>query len=240
MKIKQYTKLFRLWKRRRRSHQDYITFQIGRAKLIQEELQPIINNHERYKLLDIGSHRGGYSIAFSKMGYEVTGLELDKDKIETAKKASKEYKEEIKFIQSDARKTPFKDNTFDVAILSNVIEHIPNTEKLLREIYRILKKQGILYIQFPPYWGFFGGHIYLKAISLPLHYFSRKTTDFFVKRFKLESELDEIEKITIDKLINLARATGFTIKKIKSVPDFMAKIHIIKELSPFCKVILEK
>lgn len=39
---------------------------------------------------------------------------------------------------------PFKDNSFDVVILSNVLEHVAEPENLLKECYRALKPQGMV------------------------------------------------------------------------------------------------
>lgn len=238
MKIKDYKRLFRLWAKRRKSFEDYINFQIFRANLLHDELKPYLK--DKKNLLDIGSHRGGYSIAFAKLGYNVKGIDFNKDRIKTAINASKKYNVKIKFFLADAREMPFKDSSFNIVLLSNAIEHIPKTNTLLKEIYRVLKPRGILYIQFPPYWGFFGGHIYFKTISLPLHYLPRKLLNIMINTFKLESEFNEIEKITIDKLIKLSEQSGFSIIKIKTIPSIMSRLNKIRELAPFCKAILEK
>jgi len=42
------------------------------------------------------------------------------------------------------KKLPFLDFSFDIVLLSNVLEHIPNVEFLLKECFRILKPNGIL------------------------------------------------------------------------------------------------
>jgi ubiquinone/menaquinone biosynthesis C-methylase UbiE len=34
----------------------------------------------------------------------------------------------------------FKNESFDIIIMSDVLEHIPNTEKLFEEVFRVLKK----------------------------------------------------------------------------------------------------
>ena len=42
------------------------------------------------------------------------------------------------------KKLPFKNSSFDVVLLSNVLEHIPNSEFLLKECFRILKSEGMI------------------------------------------------------------------------------------------------
>lgn len=47
------------------------------------------------------------------------------------------------------KKMPFKDNTFDLIILYDVIEHLPEPLPILRELHRICKKGGIIEIKVP-------------------------------------------------------------------------------------------
>ncbi len=41
---------------------------------------------------------------------------------------------------------PFKDNSIDIIFCIAVLEHVPNPEKVISEINRVLKKEGIIYI----------------------------------------------------------------------------------------------
>jgi ubiquinone/menaquinone biosynthesis C-methylase UbiE len=52
-------------------------------------------------------------------------------------------------ILADARYLPFKGNSFDFAVISEVIEHITNPIKVLGEVKRVLKFKGELLIQTP-------------------------------------------------------------------------------------------
>lgn len=48
---------------------------------------------------------------------------------------------------------PFENNQFNTIILSDVLEHMPEPEKLWKEMYRILEKDGILLLNVPfHYW----------------------------------------------------------------------------------------
>lgn len=51
------------------------------------------------------------------------------------------------------QKLPFKDNSFDTIILSDVVEHIPNPSDLMAEVHRILRPKGVLLMNAPfLYW----------------------------------------------------------------------------------------
>ena len=71
---------------------------------------------------------------------------------------------------------PFRDNEFDYILCSDILEHILDYPKVLREIHRVLKPGGIVEIRTPHY-------SYSRAYADPTHirYFSMETFDFFVK-----------------------------------------------------------
>ena len=232
-------KLAMLWLRRRKSHTRYIQFQMARAAATHALLKPLLLPHHK-KLLDIGSHRGGYSIFFAKEGFEVTGLEFSAERIQTAKLAALQHKTSIRFVQGDAREMPFPDEYFDIILLSNVIEHIPQTEKLLKEIHRVMKKHAVLYIQFPPFKGPFGGHVYWKFLPLPLHYLPKQLTKNVISAFHLDSEIYEIEHITIERLMKLASSLGMKLRYLQSFPENWVKVPALQEYTPFCMAIFEK
>ena len=54
-------------------------------------------------------------------------------------------------VNSDINHMPFKDETFDTVICSQVIEHIPKEESVFKELNRVLKKGGLLIIGTPDY-----------------------------------------------------------------------------------------
>jgi SAM-dependent methyltransferase len=54
----------------------------------------------------------------------------------------------------DIEDLPFVDNSIDVVFNSAVLEHVPNPKKVVDEIYRVLKKNGVIYSAFPFMQGF--------------------------------------------------------------------------------------
>ena len=97
--------------------------------------------------LDIGCAEGANSIELKKDGYNVSSIEIDPALVETFK--AKPEAEGIDIRVGDALHMPYKDNSFDRAILIEVIEHITPTDELLQEISRVMKPGGILCIGVP-------------------------------------------------------------------------------------------
>ncbi|MFC1574179.1 methyltransferase domain-containing protein, partial [Candidatus Latescibacterota bacterium] len=53
-----------------------------------------------------------------------------------------------------AEKLPFRNESVDVIVNIAVLEHLPHPESVIDEFYRILKKDGVIYLHFPFIQGF--------------------------------------------------------------------------------------
>jgi len=100
-------------------------------------------------LLEAGCGVGNYIIIFSKRGFNVTGVEISKERIEIAKDNCKKYNIDSKIIEGDIRKLELDDNSFDFIFSHGVVEHFLDTQKALDEFYRVLKKDGEAMISVP-------------------------------------------------------------------------------------------
>lgn len=73
--------------------------------------------------------------------FKISGLDISPNMIEKAKKNS-----DIEFKVGDSEDIPFNDNTFQVVTCLNSFHHYENPEKVLKEIYRVLKYEGKIII----------------------------------------------------------------------------------------------
>ncbi len=143
-----YAKLYRLAKKRKQSPEDYFAFQHFQDDLLVEYLARKGVQVAERNVLDLGSGLGGYGSALRSASGRVTWL--DQFSLEASKK--------VDFVCSDALQIPFPEWHFDFVLCASLIEHLPATTELLREISRILRPDGIAYISFPPFYSPFGGH----------------------------------------------------------------------------------
>lgn len=96
------------------------------------------------KLLEVGCATGGFLELAKKSGWDVKGVEPSKW---AASIASKTYK--IPVFQGLLENAKFKDDSFDVVVVLDVIEHVSSPRELLQNIKRLLKKNGIVCIVTP-------------------------------------------------------------------------------------------
>ncbi|MEE9151805.1 MAG: class I SAM-dependent methyltransferase [Thermoplasmata archaeon] len=106
------------------------------------------------KILDMGCNRG-YDIfrmnkKFANRNISFTGLDISPLDIEHAKKfVTKNGIENCSFAVGNAESTNFEGGSFEIAICSEVLEHVPAPERILKEIHRILRSGGIAIISTP-------------------------------------------------------------------------------------------
>src|SRR3712207_5915807 len=73
-----------------------------------------------HSIIDIGCSYGWTLNALTSKALELVGIDIDEDALQQAKN---NYPH-IKFMHQEASTLPFESNTFDVALLSEVIEHV--------------------------------------------------------------------------------------------------------------------
>src|SRR3989344_7319378 len=116
---------------------------INRERL--ESIIKLLDKNKKIKILDAGCGEGHLLEKIFNKGYKnLYGADITKIALESAKKRVK-----AKFFLQDLGKLRFKDNFFDVVICTEVIEHIENYKKVINELKRVLKKNGLFIITFP-------------------------------------------------------------------------------------------
>jgi ubiquinone/menaquinone biosynthesis C-methylase UbiE len=112
------------------------------------------------KVLDVGCGIGVLSIMIAKhIDASVVGIDLSEAAITSARKLAKGLpKITFNIASADKLAEIFNENTFDVVLLADVIEHIREDESVLAQVYSILKQGGyvIISVPTPHYPRFFG------------------------------------------------------------------------------------
>lgn len=94
--------------------------------------------------LDFGCGNGAAAIRLaSKLSLKVTGVDVDPEQIEAARKRS-EQAENVRFLTADGTQLPFSDNEFDFVATHMVTHHIPDWQNALHQMLRVLKPSGYL------------------------------------------------------------------------------------------------
>lgn len=129
----------------------------GGARDWQYDIGLIIDHSLKYKksgkVLELGCGVGTVLFAFSKRGFYCFGVDFDAVQIENARMLSKELKiGDVEFYHLNTHDVSFEDESFDIIVSDNLLEHLPNDELVLyfKQVHKFLKKDGIFVIQTKP------------------------------------------------------------------------------------------
>ncbi len=179
---------------------------------------------DNLKILDIGSDVGISTISFAKLlpNYEFIGIELGKNGVRKAKELKNKLNvDNVDFIVGDATMTNFDDDSFDIIICEQVIEHVRNQNGLIKEIFRILKKSGVLLISAPNKLFFWEPHINKPFI----HWLPKRFLKLILNK-KEQKYFTFLFPISTYKLEKMLKKEGFK-------PNFVSHRFFDKDIREF-------
>jgi SAM-dependent methyltransferase len=100
------------------------------------------------RVLDVGSGNGYVLSRYALVGAEVFGVDLTDQAIALCRQRFSYMGLVGDFRVADAEKLPFPDNSFDCVCSMGVLHHVPDTERAIREIVRVLRPGGRLIVMF--------------------------------------------------------------------------------------------
>jgi len=119
------------------------------------------------RILDVGCGLGLYVRQFRAFSSDVWGVDIDAEKVAEASQALPNI------CQAPAEDLPFPSSTFDVVLSHEVLEHVDDDRRAVREAYRVLKSGGRLIVFVPNRWypfethgAFWGGRYHQGNIPL--------------------------------------------------------------------------
>ena len=106
-----------------------------------------INNRNirNLKILDVGCGGGIICEPLSRLGAKVTGIDFAPNNIIAAKMHSKKNKLKINYINKDIEKSKL-DEKFDIILMFEVLEHLDDWKKTIKNIKKNLNKNGLIII----------------------------------------------------------------------------------------------
>lgn len=114
------------------------------------------------RFLDLGMWDGMTCQALQEQGKTAVGVDIRVEGLDERARAGG-----AAFAGMDAARLGFPDESFDFVFSFNSFEHFPDPEAVLREVIRVLRPGGYLYLDFGPVWLSPKGAHQFQTISVP-------------------------------------------------------------------------
>ncbi len=126
-------------------------------------------------------------------------------------------------LRQDATHFSFPDQSFDLVISNHILEHIPEDEKAMKEIYRVLKKKGQAVLQVP----------YSAKNKLTIE---DKNICDPVLQSELFGQNDHVRIYALDDYISRLKNAGFEVEIVTAEELARFKIFAIQESESFFQI----
>ncbi len=178
-------------------------YQIVRKHTIRKKIKLICSVSSKKTILDFGCGTGEFLNACRKSGFKCFGVEPSDS---ARKKAEKNYN--LKIIRDDSLKE-IKDCSIGVVTMWHVLEHVSSLNKTLREMSRIIAKEGSLVVAVPNNLSFDAKHYkgFWAAWDVPIHFWH----------------------FTQPSIKSLMKKHGFVLSSIRGMPFDSFYISILSE-----------
>jgi SAM-dependent methyltransferase len=182
-------------------------------------IEEVVEITSALKILDIGCGDGGVLIPFLEKGCICTGIELDETKANFARDFLEQYITDglVEIVNKNIYEETALNQyagKFDLIILKDVVEHIPDQNKFIPYLKKFLKPGGFVYFGFPPWYMPHGGHQQVcsnKFLSV-LPWFHLLPTFLYKGVLQLFGE----NQFTIKELLEI-KDTGISIERFEKI-----------------------
>lgn len=170
---------------------------IKKGKLWMESFRPemvwkLAGDVSNKRVLDIGCQYGVFSFFLSEKGASVTGIDISKKWVERCLREASTRRDcsKMEFRICDAQELAFDDESFDIVVCTEVIEHVDYAGNVLSEINRVLVPGGILVLGTPN-----TGSYYVKIWNILKMLLPMKAIRWILKKILTVSQEDAYQRV---------------------------------------------
>ena len=178
-------------------------------------------------VLDVGIGSGHIAHYLSAVSKSVTGVNICDER---------EISAGYRFVEVSGPELPFPDNSFDVVISNQVIEHMTCQKDHLIEMCRVLKSDGIIYLAMPNKYSIIEPHYHIPFLSwmprrianmltmtlckkewdvFPLDYFTART--MINDLFSLSDKTIDVIKNPVAYKLDVAKRAHFILRRVPTI-----------------------
>ena len=193
-------------------------------------LKFLLNNiDKKEKILDAGCGSGWATVYLLKKGYKVFSVDLSLNSIRKTKRISSVTKAKSKIKRCDLTSLPFENNFFEVAFSFEVFEHIPDLDKALVELMRVIRPGGKLIVSIPNKYGAFSiMNDFIAESILKKH---KHDSEIETKHVHLHSvywwlKYFKKSKLYVEEVVNVEYLSPVLAKIVKNKSFFFSQVDV--------------
>lgn len=206
--------------------------EVVKARRVDGLLRALDIDAPRARILDLGSGRGGLSVALAARGHRITSVDLRYRNCLVTRLRGRRYGLDVPATTSIGEQLPFPKATFDAVACLEVLEHVLDPVALLTEIRRVLRPGGGCVLTVINRWAHLDPHYRLWGLNfLPPGLANRYIA---LRRRTKESyrdlqTLDEMHYYRFGEFVRLAHRLGFSVEDPER-PDgrLASRLHDLK------------
>lgn len=166
--------------------------------------------------IDVGCGEG-YMLSLFPKAQQIIGFDISNVALERARSILND-RNDVEFIKGDGQNIQLDDNSFDVTICSEMLEHVPEPKRVISELHRILKPGGRLVVSIPDE----------KRIKRIMNIIKSLKIDRFLhaarKQETYEWHLHEFDMNVLKSISD----EYFSIKKVRRIPMIIGYRFVVK------------
>ena len=205
---------------------NYISHTDGNKSLFEKLYQAVKNialknklnlinslSENKGKILDIGAGTGDFLAFVKQNGWQTIGVEPSQKAKEIATNKGVEFVNETSELENQS---------FDIITMWHVLEHVPDLEKQIQELKRLLKPNGSLIVAVPNFKSFDANHYkeFWAAYDVPIHFWHFSKTAIKLLFEKQNMKLEKVLPMKFDAFYVSLLSEKYKTGKMKYIKAF--------------------